>query len=78
MVPIGVNGAQISIEVDTGASVSIISQNLQHTKVIRKQAPSLFPSKVKLQTYRGEQLPILGVTDVTDLYERQQYHHSTS
>ena len=33
MEPIGVNGAQISVEVDIGATVSIISENLQHTKV---------------------------------------------
>ena len=49
MVPIGVNGAQISIEVDTGASVSI-TVRICDTPRLKEQASCLFPSKVNLQT----------------------------
>ena len=59
-----VNGNSLSMEIDTGASVSIVSQ---HTlEIIREGTTSLVlkESAVKLQTYTGEVIGVCGSTMV--------------
>lgn len=51
------------MEVDTGASVSLISESTYH-KTWGDQAPPLSPADIKLRTYLGENLRVLGVTTV--------------
>ena len=75
VVTMGVSGAEIAMEVDTGASVSIISEATYNKLWSKDQAPQLQPSHVNLETYTGEQLSILGVIEVTALYEGQQHPH---
>ena len=75
VVTMGVSGAEIAMEVDTGASVSIISEATYNKLWSKNQAPHLQPSHVNLKTYTGKQLSILGVIEVTALYERQQHPH---
>ena len=63
-----VEGVSIPIEVDTGASVSILSENTYH-----KLWPGrdLRASTIKLQTYSREPIVVVGSTDVQVVYEVQ-------
>lgn len=67
-VKLKVNGKELSMEVDTGAALSIISQEMQH---------HLFPeavlteSQVFLRTYTGETMPVVGEMSVRVEYKDQ-------
>ncbi|KAL9984702.1 hypothetical protein ACROYT_G007028 [Oculina patagonica] len=67
-VPVKVNGEQFSMELDTGASVSIMSE-----EAWKKNFPKipLEESKMKLRTYTGEALEILGQARVEVTYQGQ-------
>ena len=70
-VTVNVNGVDITMEVDTGASVSIISESTYRKYWEKGQAPPIVPSRTNLKTYTGEQLSIKGVINVTVKYENQ-------
>ena len=59
---------KITMEVDTGASVSIMSEDT-YRKIWPKK--KLVESSVKLQTYSKEPLPVVGARDVFVQYEGQ-------
>ncbi|KAL9950577.1 hypothetical protein ACROYT_G043093 [Oculina patagonica] len=67
-VPVKVNGEQFSMELDTGAFVSIMSE-----EAWKKNFPKvpLEESKMKLRTYTGEALEILGQARVEVTYQDQ-------
>ena len=67
VVTMGVSGEEIAMKVETGASVSIISEATYNKLWSKDQAPPLQPSRVNIETYTGEQLSILGVSEVTAL-----------
>ena len=64
-----VNNAALTMELDTGAAVTIFSE-----KLYKELFPDalLRPSSVLLKTYSGERLSVLGDMDVTVQYEQQQ------
>ena len=68
MVPVKVKGENFSMELDTGASVSIMSE-----EAWRRQLPKvpLEESKIKLKTYTGEALEIIGQAQVEVTYQDQ-------
>ena len=70
-VTVNVNGADITMEVDTGASVSIISEAAYRKYWKKGQAPPIVSSSTNLKTYTGEKLSIKGVINVTVKYEDQ-------
>ena len=51
--------------VDTGPSFSLISEATYRKLWLTQQAPTLKQSSVRLTTYTGEPVPILGAIDVT-------------
>ena len=57
------------MELDTGAAVSVINESTY--KTILTQQPPLVKSCVKLHTYSGEQLTVLGKLQVT-VYHNEQ------
>ena len=65
-----VNGSDLSMELDTGASLSLISEqtytNMSHA------LPPLTQSNVVLSTYTGEKIRPIGTVDVTVRYNCQQ------
>ena len=63
------NGKTLTMEIDTGASVSIISEQLQ--KQLFPKA-SVEPSPLQLQTYTGERLGVIGQTQVTVRHHAQE------
>ena len=72
---LNVNGVELQMEVDTGASASIISQTT-YQKSWPTHAPPLQPSNVKLRTYTGEELKVLGslTTEVQYLNQKARLH----
>ena len=62
-VKLELNGVGTTMEVDTGASVSIVSEN--RFKMLQEKGTTLRPSRAKLFTYTGEAINVVGVTDVT-------------
>ena len=52
-----VEGQQLSLEIDTGASLSLISEETRKRLWPNKR---LLPTTVKLQTYSGEALTVRG------------------
>lgn len=68
MIPVKVNGEECSMELDTGASVLIMSE-----EAWRKRFPTapLEESQIKLRTYTGEALDIIGQANVQVTYQDQ-------
>ena len=54
----------LKMELDTGASVSVISEAKFQSTWRGKDAPILQPSEVKLQTYTGEEISVVGCIQV--------------
>ena len=52
-VELTVNGASLTMEVDTGASVSLISEHTYRTTWTAAKRPPLQPSDTRLYTYSG-------------------------
>jgi hypothetical protein len=59
----------IEMDLDTGASLSVISEELYKTKLVEKV--TLRPSRVILKTYSGEMLGVLGEINVHVKYQKQ-------
>ncbi|XP_068708106.1 uncharacterized protein [Montipora foliosa] len=68
MLPVKVNGEDCSMELDTGASVSIMSEEAWKRKL--PKAP-LEKSTLKLRTYTGEALDIIAQAHVQVAYQDQ-------
>ena len=66
-----VNGATLPMELDTGASVSLISENTYRNLWLAKRRPPLQPSDARLYTYSGELIKVLGIISVTVRYKDQ-------
>ena len=60
------------MEVDTGASTSIISDEIYRRLRPKGQKPLLQPSSVKLRTYTGEELKVQGAISITVEYGDQK------
>ena len=67
-----VNNVQLQMEVDTGASVSLISEDTYNNLWPTSQRPTLQPSTRKLHTYTGEKLDVQGTLTVDVTYGSQQ------
>ena len=65
-----INGKSVTVEIDTGSSVSIISDSVFSS--VFKTA-TLQETEIKLCTYSGKQLPIKGKITCEVNYEGQIY-----
>ena len=68
-----INTAKLQMEVDTGASLSLISE-ATYSNLRRKMmpVPVLSPSTIKLRTYSGEELQVMEMMTVEVCYKTQQ------
>ena len=62
-IDVSVNSAKLTMEVDTSAAVSIISQ-AQLRDLLPALSSSLKPASIRLKTYTGEHMKIAGVAQV--------------
>lgn len=67
-----VNNIELKMEVDTGASVSLISQGTFRKLCTEGGAPDLQETRVRLKTYTGECIPLAGAIEVDIDYHGQQ------
>jgi hypothetical protein len=69
MITVKVNNRDLKMELDTGASVSIISKSM--FKSVFENSVSIQVTDISLRTYLGEELPVLGVAEVEVAYKSQ-------
>ena len=60
----------VTMQVDTGAAVSVISHNVFQN--LWDSSPSLMKSDVKLQSYTGEQIGVIGCFTTSVSYQGQK------
>ena len=70
-VNVSIDGTPISMTLDTGASITIISEKTHKTELLQLQ---LHDSRMLLKTYTGEPVKICGETKVCVNYKDQQHH----
>ena len=71
-VELQISNATIPMEVDTGATLSIISRHTYDTVWAGKQAPPIQPTNVKLRTYTREEIPVDGAIEAEVTYQDQK------
>ena len=69
MISVTANGRDLRMELDTGAAVSIISEDT--FKSVFKDSVCITPTSISLRTYLGYQLPVLGSAVVEVVYNSQ-------
>ena len=73
MVSVLVDGKALEMEVDTGASVSLISERTFKTHWRKEdKRPTLKRATVKLSSYTGETIKVIGAIDVAAGYQDQR------
>ena len=65
------NGLETSMEVDTGAALSVMSEQT-YRSLWPGQKPPLHPTPARLKTYTGEHIGVKGKIRVHVLYQAQQ------
>ena len=71
MVEVTVDKKTVPMEIDTGASVSIVSESTFRHIWSRRAAPGLRHPRITLRTYTGERIQLLGELDVAVRYDGQ-------
>ena len=71
VVTVQIDGADLPMEVDTGASMTLISKTTFDTLWSPHTAPSLQPTGSKLRTYTGESIEVLGAANVNVSFQEQ-------
>ena len=66
-----VEGAELRMEVDTGASLSLISEATYRKLWPKDKAPQMESTQIKLRTYTGEELEVLGTINVDVTFKEQ-------
>lgn len=69
VVEVTLNSIPVSMELDTGASLSVINEDTYH-RLCQSHTQPIIPSEVLLQTYMGEKIPIKGTITVTLEYNQ--------
>ena len=72
LVIVTLDNAETQMEVDTGATLSIISMTTYKQLWSRQQAPRLRASNATLKTYTGERIDVEGTISVNVAYEKQK------
>ena len=71
LVTITVDGADMQMEVDTGAALSVISNSVYQDHWANREAPAFQPTETSLTTYTGHKVSILGTISVPVVYKDQ-------
>ena len=71
LVTVNIHSTTLVMEVDTGASCSLISETTYKMLQTQTDLPPLQSTTAQLCTYTGEQLPILGILNIPVSYHTQ-------
>ena len=69
---VSINGIHVDMELDTGASLSILSEKTYQDIAQQTDISPLEESQVTLKTYTGEVIIVLGITKVNARYDTQE------
>ena len=58
VVTVELNKSKLQMEIDTGASRSIVGENTFKQLWPKELQPAITPTKVKLRTYTGDLIPV--------------------
>ena len=72
LVKVTVNDIELQMEVDTGATLSVISEHTYRKLWSDTDAPPLQHSTAKLKTYTGEKISVKGSIEVDVTYQEQK------
>ena len=72
IVKVQLNNCNLNMEIDTGASASLLSMDTYRRLWKKGTRPELKPSSRRLKTYTGELLNVEGTIDVEVTYEKQR------
>ena len=68
-----INAQDVCMEIDTGAAVTVMNEqvwaNISTGTILRE----LSPNKLRLKTYTGEEIPVQGDTVVPVTYQKVEY-----
>ena len=70
--PVYYNGVCVHLELDTGASMTLICKKTLKKLWPRETRPNLRNTSTRLHTYTGESLEVLGIAVVDGVYRDQQ------
>ena len=71
-VTVSLNGVETQMELDTGATLSVMSTRTYNSLWPSDVRPKLTPSSARLTTYTGERIPVLGQIPVHVSYQTQK------
>lgn len=71
VVTVSLNNKPHTMEVDTGATLSVISDKTYHTLWPKKDAPQLLPTSSPLKMYTGQPIKVTGAIPVDVCYKEQ-------
>ena len=71
IIHVKLNNVLVPMELDTGASLTVINKST-YNKIGAESVSPIKESKVKLKTYTGECIPILGTINVQVQYDAQE------
>ena len=74
VVTVQINGVQLPMEVDTGASLTLISKSTFDQLWDVQAAPPIQPTNSKLKTYTGENIEVLGIANVAVSFQEQNHN----
>ena len=72
LVQLMIHDTSVCMEVDTGATLSIMSQNTFNSTWPNQSAPTIQPTSTQLRMYTGEQIKVIGAVDVDVQYQTQK------
>ena len=67
-----INQVPVKMELDTGAAVSVITQTTYQKIAQRNHIQPLQHSDIKLKSYSGETIPVLGLVQVVVTHQREE------
>ena len=73
-VTVSLNNVDHTMEVDTGATLSVISEETHNSLWSKDVCPPLRPTLARLKTYTGEQIKVMGTISVDVCYNDQTYN----
>ena len=72
LITLKVNGVDLTMELDTGATLSLISEKTYKELFPAETVPHLQASKAQLKTYTGKVIKILGAIEVEVTHNEQK------
>ena len=71
MVEMKLNGKKVDMEIDTGCSLTVMNEDQFNSLWSETKRPKVKPVKIKLETYTGDPVGVIGVAQVKIAYKQQ-------